>query len=347
MEQFQFKPGNATIRHLKEIPKKKKKMNTDRVLFILLLVIIACYGLYKLYKNVALIQVDGMVTMDKMQVHFTNDIRILSLEVEEGAEIQAGDTLFKFKNQYFEDDAANYVTYSSNIERINRELLDLNRELSKKRTERSILQNRLKTSRFELEKIRELVVLAAYTRGKFESKQQLVHGIEDDLALVKEEIRYLGRHITQLDKLKREYRIRSTGGHGGMAQTSRYYVAPSDGIIGRINVTENEVCYKSNDVMTIHQSENIRIQAYFNQEVLDRIQIGEEVQVEFPDGTKQKGLINRFYISTYELPPEFQKKYEPTQRSILVDIIPMDEADLDGWKRFYKMSVKVSLGRFF
>ena len=346
MESFKFKSNTATIRHLKEMPKPKKKINTDRVLFIILLVGIALYGGYKLYKNIALIHVDGMVAMDKMQVHFTDDIRLLSLSVDEGASIEKGDTLFKYMNQYFEDDAANFVTYNSNIERIDRELLELNRELNNKRTERNILQNRLKESRFELENIRKLVVLAAYTRGKFEIQQRLVASIEDDVSLVKEEIRYIARHMDQLNKLKREYTFRSNGG-GGNRQIKKFYVAPTDGIIGRINVAENEVCYEEQDVMTIHQYENIRIQAFFNQEVLDKIEIGKEVFVEFPDGTKQKGIIDRFYISTYELPPEFQKKYEPTERSILVDVVPLNEENLDGWKRFYKMSVKVSLSRYF
>lgn len=110
-----------------------------------------------------------MVTMDKLLVHFTDDVRVLSLDVEEGAVILRGDTLFQYMDQSFEDNATLYNINASNIESINRELLELRRKLEGKRAERLILRNRVRESRFELEKIRELVALAAYTKSKFDA----------------------------------------------------------------------------------------------------------------------------------------------------------------------------------
>ncbi|RNC85422.1 MAG: HlyD family efflux transporter periplasmic adaptor subunit [Balneola sp.] len=344
MEQFSFNQGNATIRTLKEPPKKKNKLNTDRVLFLALLFIVGLYGAFKLYKGIAIIEIDGMVTMEKLEVHFTDDIRINSMYVEEGATIQKGDTLFRYLNQYFENDGASYSNIVSNKERINREILGLTRQLNEKRTERQILQNRLAEEQKELEKTRELVALAALTKGSFDDQQRIMVNTQDDLDLVKEEIRFLIRHIDQLTRLKREYSISAS--FGGNSVQKRLYIAPTDGIIGRIAVNENEVCYEGDQVMAIHQPEKVRIQAYFTQEESDKVEVGRIVTLEFPDGTKQKGIIDKFYVSTYELPPEFQKKYEPTERSILADIVPVNKEDLEGWKQFYKMSVKVSLGRF-
>jgi len=344
MKQFNFKKGKAEIRHLKE-PPKKKKINIERILFVILLLILACFGVYKLYLHVKLIRVDGMVTMDKLLVHFTDDVRVLSLDVEEGAVILRGDTLFQYMDQSFEDNATLYNINASNIESINRELLELRRKLEGKRAERLILRNRVRESRFELEKIRELVALAAYTKSKFDAHEQLVKESEDKLSLVQQEIRYLIRHIDRLNNLKGVYRGRSVGrGSYGIRQ---FYVAPTDGVIGKINVRENEVCYKPDDVMTIHQPEKLKIQAFFNQEVIDKIKKEKIVDIEFPDGTVEQGIIDKFYVATYALPPEFQKKYEPTERSIVVDILPLDEENLEGWQQFYKMSVKVSVERFF
>ncbi|MEM7298982.1 MAG: hypothetical protein AAF391_12035 [Bacteroidota bacterium] len=68
--------------------------------------------------------------------------------------------------------------------------------------------------------------------------------------------------------------------------------------------------------------------------------------ISFPDGSKGKGYIKKYHISTKELPPEFQKKYEPTERTILTEIYPIDEETANLWKKFYKMDVKVSLPRF-
>lgn len=93
--------------------------------------------------------------------------------------------------------------------------------------------------------------------------------------------------------------------------------------------------------MVIHQLENLKIKGYFNQQLYQEIRIGEEVEIEFPDGTTGIGVIDNYYVSTYQLPEEFQKKYEPVERSIVVDILPLniDEAAL--WVGYYKMAVTI------
>jgi len=120
-----------------------------------------------------------------------------------------------------------------------------------------------------------------------------------------------------------------------------YYVTPVSGEIGQINNSPNEVCYKTKDVMVIHQLENLKIKAYFNQQLYQEIQLGEIVSIEFPDGSVSKGVIDNFYVSTYELPPEFQKKYEPVERSIVVDVLPLDMDEASLWIGYYKMAVTV------
>ena len=66
------------------------------------------------------------------------------------------------------------------------------------------------------------------------------------------------------------------------------------------------------------------------------------MNIEFPDGTESKGLIKRFYYATYQLPDEFQKRYEPTTRTIAADIYPVNDNEYEHWRAFYKMSVSVT-----
>lgn len=344
MNQFSFRKGNATIRHLKEIPKPKKRINTDRILFISLLLVVSIYALTKVYDGIAIIEVNGMVTMQKLDVHFTDDVRINEMYVKEGAEVNRGDTLFKYTNQYFENDAASYVSILSNKERIDREIIDLRRELLEKGSERNILSKRLEEQYFDLNTIRELVSLAAISKSEFDNQERRIESTEDKLELVRREIQYLNLQIDQLDGLKGQFS--NLAKIGDSANRSQLYVAQRDGIIGAINLSNNEVCYRGDEVLTIHEPEHVKIQAYFTQNEAEEIEIGRVANIEFPGGNIQKGKIERFYVSTYELPPEFQKKYEPTTRSILVDIVPLDERDIKNWQQFYKMNVRVNLNRF-
>jgi len=63
--------------------------------------------------------------------------------------------------------------------------------------------------------------------------------------------------------------------------------------------------------------------------------------ISFPDGSKSEGLISKFHMNTYELPSEFQNKYEPTKRNIVAEVVPIHRKEINNWKNFYKMNVKV------
>ena len=98
--------------------------------------------------------------------------------------------------------------------------------------------------------------------------------------------------------------------------------------------------------MTIHRMDGARISAFFDPDEIPYIQIGDEVSVEFPDGSKSMGLIHKFHVSTYALPEEFQKKFEPTERNIVAEIMPLNDIESKRWKNFYKMDVEVRKPRF-
>jgi len=51
------------------------------------------------------------------------------------------------------------------------------------------------------------------------------------------------------------------------------------------------------------------------------------VTIEFPDKTESLGIISKFFVSTYAVPSEFQKKYEPTERNIVAEIVPFNKQD--------------------
>ena len=66
--------------------------------------------------------------------------------------------------------------------------------------------------------------------------------------------------------------------------------------------------------------------------------------IDFPDVTSSNGILKRFYIATYTLPEEFQKKYEPTRRTVAADIYPLSENAAQDWVVFHMMDVEI--GKF-
>ena len=107
-----------------------------------------------------------------------------------------------------------------------------------------------------------------------------------------------------------------------------------------------EVALKTETILSIHQPNNVHIKGFFDQKDLKYLQEGDVVNVEFADGTQSEGYVDRFYAATYRLPEEFQKKFEPTTRTLAADILPLNAADLQMWKKYYKLSVRITKRTF-
>lgn len=350
-----FKYQKSVLRTVDE-PPVKKQFNWDRLFFILALLFIVGYFVQRIYNNVTFIKVHGQVILDKMAVNFTDDIRLMEICVKEGDAIYHGDTLFMYvyeDQEQIDNDVKNLTinnskTGSNNSNWFLREKLNVKRQIAIKESQKKGVKISLKAKERELADQEKQILLGVDVAHKLPPIISDITEYEVDIDALRREIKILKRHLYALRKQEKlakalgEKNLKSQI-VAGMEQrnTVYYYVTPTQGEIGQINNSPNEVCYRTKDVMVIHQLENLKIKAYFNQQLYQEIQLGEEVDIEFPDGTISRGIIDNFYVSTYELPPEFQKKYEPVERSIVVDVLPLDMKEAELWIGYYKMAVTV------
>lgn len=116
-------------------------------------------------------------------------------------------------------------------------------------------------------------------------------------------------------------------------------------MITQIFKSDYEVALKSENIMNLHKRENIYIKAYFEQEDYKHIHYNDKVTIELPNGDKLSGRIRRFYMATYRLPDEFQKKYESTTRSIVADIVLDQDDEKFKNEAFYKTNVKIRISK--
>jgi len=345
MKKFDYKKKPSIIRTLKEPPKKKKKINWDRVLFLGIISVGLFFLLRHVYKSIAIVEADGQVMLKSIKVNFVNDIRLRDLYITEGDTVDGLDTLFSYWNELHDDDGSKSVQISNSNEWVRKEKLNLLRQISGKRAALSETADLITAYKQRKGKLVQLVMLDAAENSNLQSVTNLLLTLESKVEILKSEIYFLWQHYNQLTTEEANLVDAGSGGYSSIF-TTRQYISPFRGIIGEIQAQPNEVCYEGEYVFTIHSPEDIEIHAYFSQEHIDRIFLNEVVRVSFPDGSEGKGYIKKYHISTKELPPEFQKKYEPTERTILTEIHPVDEKTATLWKRFYKMDVRVSLPRF-
>jgi len=353
-----FKYQESVLRTVDE-PVVKKKFNWDRFFFLLLLALGIAYLVYSYYQKVVYTSVPGLVMLEKMAVNFTDDIRMLEICTKEGDAILEGDTLFVYSyedEEKVENEMQNLTIKAqmnasggSGVNRnFLRDKLTLKRQIAVKGSEREGKQETLKAKKEELEEQRKQILMGVDVAYKLPALQTSIVGVETDIKSLTREIRILRKHLAALRAEEKKAKnlemltmSENLSNSHAMVDPIFHYVTPIPGLIGQINNSPNEVCYKSENVMVIHQLTNMKIKAYFDQRNIKDVVLGEEVGIEFPDGTIGRGLIDNFYISTYALPPEFQKKYEPTERSVVVDIVPIDQEEAKMWIGYYKMAVKV------
>ncbi len=349
-----FKYQSSVLKTVDE-PPVKKKFNWDRLLFIILLAAVIGYFTYNFYAKVAYLSVKGQVLLDKMSVNFTGDIRMVNRMIDEGDAISEGDSLFTY---YLEDmdqfnNQMNNINIRTGGESDNwflRERMRTKQNIDMKKSERRGVKSLLAGKRKELEEQKKQILLGIDVAHKIPPLQAQIIRYQSDIRVIDQEIKAFKRYLYELrkqEKLKQEQAEQmlaeaKKGGAANQLQSILYhYVSPINGVAGKININPNEVCYESHNVMVIHKLEDIKVRAYFDQINYNDIHIGEEVVIEFLDGVLGKGVISNTYISTYPLPPEFQSKYESTTRTIVADILPLNEEEALRWSSYYKMTVKV------
>ena len=359
MKNIYFKRKDSVLRSLQEEKKvaKQKKVNWDRIIYFTLLVtflfLVGRYAFMKIYY----IKADGQILFKNLNVQNLDDCRIVKFNVVEGAEVHIGDTLFFFTDDDDDQDGGANANVSVDFTATtktnwqDKAIIEIEEELDNLAQE-LVQANKLKRklSR-ELQQLSQEVLLEVVPKTSYYQKESELSKAESTIELLKEK---RGTLFSKLAKIKRTSReLGSASGKGGGSGSGngddnrvKPFISPMEGIVTKIFKENQEVALKSEVVMYIQKSENVFIKGFFEQEDLKYLRNRNIVEIEFPDGTESYGRINRFYYSTYRLPEEFQKKYEPTTRSLSVDISPLNRAEYHKWQKYYKLSVIIRKVRY-
>jgi multidrug resistance efflux pump len=363
----------------------KRPFNWDRFVYLMLLAIFLFFTGKFIINSYFYIEGNGQVLFESVDIRHTDDIRILEFGVEEGDSVRVGDTLFTYflDDDLFGGGAgggSNSVSIaggSSGNSWIEREIYSLKKNIDLNRVKVKDNTSLLEIYNSDLERVRNEVILDAVSHTNLENLEYQINKLEASINLLQEQNRIYRKQIGYLndlmepenkDKIEISQNSSNSGGYGGGGGNEPFqsnagkdmvmlagvediegykiFTSPIDGNITRIHKQAFEVALKTEVILSIHQPNNVHIKGFFNQEDLKYLAEGDLVDIEFADGTKSKGIVDRFYSATYILPDEFQKKFEPTTRTLAADILPIGENDLDIWKKYYKLSVKVTKRTF-
>jgi len=347
MRSTDFKRRNNPIEILQEIRPNKCKVNWDRLLYLSILILgLAYIGFYTI-RVMTTVEGEGQVRFKKLDIQFTSDVQIIEIKHFEGDSVQPGDTLF----WYLDEDITRFVQINNQtIKTPNTQWIDQDRLSTRRKIE--LLQIDLKQfqqletlNKTEQDRIRKEIMLDIYSADKLDMYTHREIEYSSQITSIKKEISLQQQYLAWLDQQEAQIKILMASESGKPVPDWRKelkpYVSPIRGTITQILKENYEVAVQGDVVMSIHKPSNLFIKVFYDQKDLRKLHEGDIVHIEFPDGTTSEGVLQRFYYATFELPEEFQKKYEPVTRSIAADIIPLDEIEREKWRPFYKMNVSV------
>ncbi len=241
------------------------------------------------------------------------------------------------------------IISSDNLDWIVRERITTEKRIELEELKVIESQHLLDAERAERKRIQREVYLDIYPVSKLEDYDHRILRYQSEIQSANKEIDYYHKYLEHLrvqERMELEKERLLEAEQVRFPKILHAYVSPVKGTITQVLKENFEVALESDVIMSVHKPTNLFIKAFYDQEDLHHLKEGDVVDVLFPDGTKSYGVLQRFYFATYELPEEFQKKYEPTTRSIVADITPIDQLELDKWKAFYKLNVHVTKALF-
>lgn len=373
MKSINFQRNKSLIRVVNEQKvKKKKQRNWDRILYIALLGFFVLFMFYYFFSKFVYVHAYGHVIIENTHIRLTDDARVIEFYVQEGDSIQKNDTLFSYALDR-DDDINGRPSQSMNIGSFNvagkddwwvKELFALKKKIVLNNIDVSENGNLITNYKTEIKRLSNEVILDVMPKSRLDFVQNEIFRLNTENQKLQKEnnelnglIKTLGPSTNKNTYSASNVRLKN-GASGGLSDLSKlafsdellsepkYFKSPISGVSTRIFIHNYETALKSEEIMSIHQAHPAFIKAYFEQEDLRYFNVGDEFDIRFPDGTTSRGVLKRFYIATYTLPEEFQKKYEPTTRSIAADIYPVDSLEITKWHAFYKMSVDISKLKF-
>lgn len=372
MKSINFQRNKSMIRVVNEKTIKKKQRNWDRILYLCLLGLFLVFLLYYVFAKFIYVHAFGHVIIESTHIRLTDDARVIEFYVNEGDSIQKNDTLFSYALDR-DDDINGKSSQALNIGSITggstddwwvKELFALKKKISLNNIDISENSSLINNYKAEIKRLTNEVILDVLPKTRLDFAQNEILKLNSQNQKLQRENNELSGLIKTLGPTTNKNKFQAnnihlkSGSNGieddasklafseELLSAPKYFKSPINGVATRIFIHNYETALKSEEIISLHQAHPAFIKAYFEQADLKYFKVGDEFNIEFPDGTMSKGVLKRFYIATYTLPDEFQKKYEPTTRSIAADIYPLDSLEITKWKTFYKMSVDISKFKF-
>ncbi len=329
-----------------EEQKTTKKVNWDRTIYLIVLAgLVAYFGWLGLY-NLMFINANGHVLFEKISVRIPADVKMQEWFAQEGQYIREGDTLFSYVDRRSADLANKeiLVSHSGNLNWFTKESVNVRKQIALNDLERGSIDAEINSLETKVLKLQNEIALDLAPRSRLSALHNVLSDKKVKVQKLKSENGFLYSYLNRIENDEPTPPDQGTQVSSDFGK--QYYIAPMAGTVTKVYKEEHEIALKTEPIMMLQKMNDVYVKAFFDQEYLKYLAEGDLVTITYPDGTKSGGVIGRFYPSTFRQSAEFQNRHEPVQRTLGVDIYPTNERELEKWRVFYKMGVKITKSKW-
>lgn len=357
MKSLDFKQKTSAIRVLSD-ETGKKNYNWDRVVYVVFLILLFGFLGWYAFNKIFYIKAQGQVSFENINIRIPDDCRIMEYMVEEDDSVSMGDSLFIYTldndnitsgGNFVALPASNDSIANPQLTWMEREKFTLEKKIAMNNIDKVRAKELLTGFQNEIQRLENAIILDVLPTDRYEWVKNEISRLRTDIAKLESENSQNRKYINELSELAEKSVIKragassfGTGGGNGENTAPQVFYSPIHGNVTRLYTRQYEVALKQDVIMAIHSDRPMFIKAFFDQEDVSYFGEGDLVKIKFPDGRTSTGVLKRFYYSTFQLPSEFQKRYEPTTRTVAADIYPVSQDDYALWRGFYKMSVTIT-----
>jgi multidrug resistance efflux pump len=281
----------------------EESINWDRVVYLSIIGFVLIALSYFLFDYYMIIEGQGRVIANRVEVRFPVDVRVTEMFVEEGDSVRSSEPLFSFAVVH---QSQSPERSRDERRRLEEKIMDVQGDIDQ---EEILYQNsaeQLEYYKNQKKLVQKEIRLGVSSLNDLRSIENKIMGLKHDTSLASSKLKHLRQQKATLANWRKAPEIYNSFTALGMeeanmeqasgsAQTLRKFKTSQKGVVESIDKNVSELAMRSESILTLkRKSEEIFIRAIFQQSSRQYLQSGDTLNVNFDGDIDSRGVITGF-----------------------------------------------------
>jgi multidrug resistance efflux pump len=348
-EYFRSKPSKIRGTREKAV---EESINWDRVVYLSIIGFVLIALSYFLFDYYMIIEGQGRVVANRVEVRFPVDVRVTEMFVEEGDSARANEPLFSFAVIH---QSQSPEKSRDERRRLEEKIMDVQGDIDQGKISYENAVEQLEYYKNQKELVQKEIRLGVSTLNDLRRIENKIMGLKQDTSLASSKLKHLRQQKARLANWRKAPEIYNTftglemEGEVNIEQTAgntppiRKFTTSSGGVIETIDKNVSELAMRSESILTIkRKSKDIFIRAIFQQSSRQYLQNGDTLKVNFDGDIDSRGIVTGF--DTPQL-SNWQSlaigELGNINKYVVVKLKPVDEEAFSVWEENSNVGVTI------